>query len=103
MSGDPWVLIVSGAVVALITYALPPLIERIFNRRVDASEAEKIDAETDLLKKQSDRETIKELTDQLHEAQESIRHYRKRLRAHGVDPDSDTGPLSETKKSGFNK
>jgi hypothetical protein len=37
---DQWPLIIAGAVTALITYALPKLIEGVFRQRVTASEAE---------------------------------------------------------------
>lgn len=50
-------------------------------------------AERDALVRKSDLETTESLTAQLHEAQESIKRYRRRLREHGIDPDSDTGPL----------
>ena len=86
-------LVIAGAITALLTYSLPKLIEGIFRRRVDLSAAEKLEAEKDLLISQSDRDTIKSLVEQLHEAQVSITRYRRRLRDHGIDPDSDTGPL----------
>ncbi len=96
MAGDPWVLIISGAVVALLSYTLPKLIENIFNKRMVLSEAQKLDAEREVLISQSDFNTVKILTDQLAEARISITKYRRRLREHGIDPDSDTGPLKET-------
>lgn len=86
-------LIISGIIVALLSYTLPKLIENIFRRRVDVSAAEKLDAEKEILLSKSEYDTIQSLTEQLAEARVSITRYRRRLREHGIDPDSDTGPI----------
>jgi predicted nucleic acid-binding protein len=86
MTGDAWTLIISGAVVALITYALPPLIKSVFDRRVSVTSAEVIQESIEKMRWDKTHDYIKELE---HE----IKRLRKILIKHQIDPNEDD-PLS---------
>ena len=82
-----------AVLIALLTSGLTFLAAMLVQRPRSIAEAQKLNAEKEALSNKSDLETIKALTDQLSEARVSITRYRRRLREHRIDPDSDTGPL----------
>lgn len=87
-------------ILAFISSGVTFLVAMLVQRPRTLAEVDKIKAEKILLSDQSDRDTIRDLTTQLSEARVSITKYRRRLRDHGFDPDSDTGPLkTETGKT----
>ncbi len=82
-------------ILAFISSGMTFLAAMVIQRPRSMAEAQKIAAEKEVLKDQSDRDAYRDLMTQNSEMRLSITRYRKRLRDHGIDPDSDTGPLKD--------
>ena len=82
-----------AVIIALISSGLTFLAAWFIQRPRSMAESEKLRVEKNMLLDQNDRDEIVPLMKQLAEARASNARYRARLRMHGIDPDSDTGPL----------
>lgn len=92
---DGWTLVISGAIVALITYALPKVIEGVFRRRVTINEAEAAQESIETLRWKKAQDDIVELIKENH-------RLRELLRRHNIDP-SGSGPMNTDKPHGDNR
>lgn len=95
MQGDAWTIVIPGAIVALITYALPKVIEGVFRRNVTTTEAEAAQENIEAMRWQKAQDDMRELR------AENAR-LRKLLINHRIDP-NDTIEFELPKKSGFGK
>jgi hypothetical protein len=85
MTGDPWTLIISGAVVALLTYALPKVIEGVFRKQITHNEAEQAAENIESMRWIKTKAYVMEL-------EAEIKRLRAILIRHRIDP-NESGPL----------